>query len=390
MSRFLIGTILFAALVLAAPATAATVPKGPSGTDFYKPPQHVPSKHGTAIQWRKLSGDAVLKSARSNRLLLYSSTSTDGDAVAVSGTVAVPKGKAPKGGWPVVTWGHGTVGIADACAPSLVGMPGHYDSKLLNSWLQAGFAVVRTDYEGLGVPGEAHPYLIGVSEGRSMLDLVRAARRLDKKIGKNFVSAGHSQGGHAALWAGSLAKKWTPDLRLRGTLALAPASHLAEQASLLSALTSPSGVSGLAALIARGIDVYVPSLHVPALLSERAQALYPQVDSVCLGDLSAPTAFGALAPSELFAQGANVSAFIAALKKNDPDGLKLPGDVQIEQGSADTTVFPLYTTPLANDYKHRGVDVTYKTYKGYDHAQAVTGAKAAKDATAFVKRALRD
>ena len=64
--------------------------------------------------------------------------------------------------------------------------------------------------------------------------------------------------------------------------------------------------------------------------------------------------------------------------------------MQIEQGAADTTVFPLYTTPLANDYKRRGLDVTYKTYKGYDHAQAVTGAKAAKDATAFVRRALGD
>jgi hypothetical protein len=388
MQRFL-GSTLLAALVLAAPAHAA-VPKGPAGADFYKPPQNVPSKHGTAIQWRKLTGDAVLKSAKSNRLLLYSSTSSDGDAVAESGTVAVPKGKAPKGGWPVVTWGHGTVGIADACAPSIAGMPGSYDSKLLNSWLKAGYAVVRTDYEGLGIPEQTHPYLVGVSEGRSMLDIIRAARQLDKNIGKNFVSAGHSQGGHAALWTGSLAKKWTPDLKLRGTLALAPASHLGEQASLLSALTSPSALSGLAAMIARGIDVYDPSLHVPALLSDRARALYPQIDSVCLSDLAAPTAFGALAPSELFAPGANVSGFIAALKKNDPDNLKLPGDVQIEQGTADTTVFPLYTTPLANDYKRRGVDVTYKTYKGYDHAQAVTGAKAAKDATAFVKRALGD
>jgi pimeloyl-ACP methyl ester carboxylesterase len=289
-----------------------------------------------------------------------------------------------------VTWGHGTVGIADACAPSIAGMPGEYDSKLLNSWLKAGYAVVRTDYEGLGIPGQTHPYLIGVSEGRSMLDMVRAARGLDKKIGKDFVIAGHSQGGHAALWAGSLARKWTPDLKLRGTLALAPASHLAEQASLLSALTSPSGLSGLAALIARGIDVSKPSLHVPSLLSERAQALYPQVDTSCLSDLSASTAFGALAPSELFAPGANLAPFIAQLKKNDPDGLKLPGKVQIEQGAADTTVFPLYTTPLANDYKRRGLDVTYKTYKGYDHAQAVTGAKAAKDATAFVRRALGD
>ena len=57
-------------------------------------------------------------------------------------------------------------------------MLGGYDHALLNRWLKAGYAVVRTDYEGLGTPGD-HPYLIGVSEGRSVLDMVRAARKLD-------------------------------------------------------------------------------------------------------------------------------------------------------------------------------------------------------------------
>src|SRR4051794_32525835 len=136
MQRFLAGFATLAALVLAAPASAATVPKGPSGTDFYKTPAHFPSGHGAAIQWRKLTGESVLKSAKSNRLLLYRSQSADGGKVAVSGTVAVPKGKAPTGGWPVVTWAHGTTGIADACAPSIAGTQASYDSPLLNSWLK--------------------------------------------------------------------------------------------------------------------------------------------------------------------------------------------------------------------------------------------------------------
>ena len=138
----------------------------------------------------------------------------------------------------MVTWAHGTTGIADRCAPCRAGMPGSYDHPLLNRWLKAGYAVVRTDYEGLGTPGD-HPYLIGDSEGRSVLDMVRAARKLDANIGKRVVIAGHSQGGHAALFAGSLARRWTPELTLRGTLAFAPVSHLGEQAALLRALTAP-------------------------------------------------------------------------------------------------------------------------------------------------------
>src|SRR3954471_3818077 len=124
---------LAAALLFAAPATAK-VPSGPAGTAFYTPAKAVPSKHGTPIWQRKLTGRDVLKSAKSNTLLLYSSTSTTGRAVPVSGVVSVPKGKAPKGGWPVVTWAHGTTGIADACAPSLTGTV--YDSPLLNKWLK--------------------------------------------------------------------------------------------------------------------------------------------------------------------------------------------------------------------------------------------------------------
>jgi hypothetical protein len=41
--------------------------------------------------------------------------------------------------------------------------------------------VVQTDYEGLGTPG-THPYLNGPSEGRRVLDMVRAARRLDGSL----------------------------------------------------------------------------------------------------------------------------------------------------------------------------------------------------------------
>ena len=385
MQRFFAGAFL-AALVLAAPASAA-VPKGPAGLDFYKSPDRLPA-HGSAIQWRKLTGDPVLKSAASNRLLLYSSTSRNGGKVAVSGTVAVPKGKAPKGGWPVVSWAHGTVGIADACAPSIAGMPGNYDSALLNSWLKAGYAVVRTDYEGLGVPNVTHPYLIGPSEAHSLLDIVRAARKLDPKIGKDLVLAGHSQGGHAVLWANSLARKYTPDLKLKGTLALAPASHLGEQASLLSALNSPSGLSGLAAMILRGIDVDQPSLNIGTLLSDRAKALYPRVDQDCLTDLSQANEFGGLAPAELFAPNVNTAPIVAALNKNDPEDLKLHGPVQIEQGKADGTVIPLFTDQLNTALRGKSAHVTYKTYAGVDHAGIVLKASPAKDATKFVKQEL--
>jgi pimeloyl-ACP methyl ester carboxylesterase len=371
---------LLLAALLAAPASAQ-VPTGPAGDAFYTPPATLPAGHGTPIWQRKLSGGAALKRARRNRLVLYRSTATDGAAIAVSGTVAVPKGKAPKRGWPVISWAHGTTGIADACAPSRSNALGGYDHTLLNRWLKAGYAVVQTDYEGLGTPGD-HPYLIGVSEGRSVLDIVRAARKLDRRIGKRVLLAGHSQGGHAALWAASLQRTWAPELKLRGTLAFAPASHIGDQAALLRALDQPSGISGLAALILRGIDIARPDLNIQARLSDRAMALYPEIGTKCLGELSAQTSFGGVAPAALIRPDVPVDPVVAALNANDPETLKIRGPVRIAQGTADTTVFPNFTMALANRIK---ADVSYKTYAGIDHVQVVLNRKPAADATTFVR-----
>ena len=239
----------------------------------------------------------------------------------MSGTVSVPKGRPPRGGWPVISWAHGTTGIADRCAPSLDSPfdPAHgliaYAYPLLERWLKAGYAVVRTDYEGLGTPG-AHPYLIGRSEAYSVLDAVRAARKLDTRLGRRVVIAGHSQGGQSALWAASLAGRWTPELKVRGTVALAPVSHLAEQTPLLPNLKDPGALSGLVAMILRGVDIAQPQLGVAAALTERAAALYPQTLTECIPALASPGSFGGLAPAELIRAGVDYGPSTAALARS--------------------------------------------------------------------------
>jgi pimeloyl-ACP methyl ester carboxylesterase len=370
MRRCVLLGILLAGLT-AAPAHAA-VKKGPAGSKFYTPASKlVKGSHGSVIYARRLTGHEVLSSASANRLVLYRSTGIDGKPTAVSGAVALPRGKAPKGGWPVITWAHGTTGIADSCSPTRTNALGGYDHALLQGWLKSGYAVVRTDYAGLGTPGD-HPYLIGASEGRAVLDMVRAARKLEKRIGRQVIVSGHSQGGHAALWAAALASKWTPELNVRGTVAFAPASHLGEQLALLPGLTSPSGLSGLASLIVRALDDAYPSLRVGDLLSTRAAALYPQTRTKCLPALARPDSFGGLAPADLFKPGANLAPLDAKLNANDPEDLRIKTPVLVEQGTADTTVFPAFTQQLVDEYVKNGVPVTYKTYTDVNHGGIVT------------------
>src|SRR3954449_10987499 len=101
MSRATLALTLAAATLpatRAAPA-AAKVRTGPAGDAFYTPPSPLPSgTHGAAIWARGVTNTAKLTSARSNRVVLYTSTGVTGKPVAVSGVVSVPKGKAPTGG----------------------------------------------------------------------------------------------------------------------------------------------------------------------------------------------------------------------------------------------------------------------------------------------------
>jgi pimeloyl-ACP methyl ester carboxylesterase len=384
MSVALLAAIAIGALAAVAFAKANTKHPtlGPKGLAFYSPRQLPKGPHGTLIWERPLTGGGSLKGAK-NYLVDYKQVGVRGTLVPVSGMVAIPRGKAPKGGWPVITWAHGTTGIADVCAPSrLPAGTGGLNTPMLESWIKAGYAVVRTDYEGLGGPGP-HPYLIGVSEGRGGLDIVRAAHQLNSQLSDVVVISGHSQGGHAALWAASLVRSYTPEIKLRGVLAFAPASHIATEAAFLKSLTSTS-LTGLAATIFRGLDVSYPSLHVSSLLTARGAALYPQTLTKCLGQLDEPASFGGLPLDQLVKPTADISAALSELQKNDPGELKIGAPVLLEQGSSDTTVLPPFTAALTKSLAGVGDTVTEHTYPGATHGTVLIAAQA--DQAAFLRR----
>lgn len=372
-------------------AQAAAVTLGPAGSRFYQPPHVLPAgRHGTLIWERAFHGVAALSDAK-NYLVLYKQVGIKGKQVAVSGVVSVPKGKAPKGGWPVVSFAHGTTGIADMCAPSRAAGPNSDAGKsdlgyapLLSGWVKGGYAVVRTDFEGLGTPG-VHPFLIGRSEAYGVLDIIRAARQLDPALSRRVIISGHSEGGQAALWAASLAPAYTPELHVLGTVAFAPQSHTAEEVSFLKSVSSTT-LTPIAGLILRGSDVAYPSLHVSSLLTAAGARLYPQTLTKCLDQLSSPTSLGGLPLDQLVKPSANLTADIAAIRRNDPDNLKIKSPVLLEQGLADTTVFPLFDQELSQSLAKRGDSVTYHTYAGATHDGVVKAA--ATDATQFLEKHL--
>lgn len=235
------------------------------GPGFYEVPAPIPAgDHGDLLRFQPIPTPA--EGVALSRIM-YLSETVAGEPTVVTGTLMLPETEPPEGGWPLVAHAHGSTGVADLCAPSVsVEADGRYSLELAllaGSVAERGVAIVSTDYEGLGGPG-LHPFMVGVSEGRSVLDSVLAARQFP---GTEFVDEvgvlGYSQGGHAVLWANQLAAEWTPDIDIVGVMAGAPASEL-------SLLVDPSrGVfaDGFGIGVVAGQLAVHPELDPAAVLS---------------------------------------------------------------------------------------------------------------------------
>lgn len=64
--------------------------------------------------------------------------------------------------------------------------------------------------------------MFAASAANTVTDIVRAAGQLDLRLAKKWVVAGHSLGGHAALYTARFAPERAPKLDLLGSVSLAP------------------------------------------------------------------------------------------------------------------------------------------------------------------------
>jgi hypothetical protein len=207
-SRLAVVAVLFALSAHLSPLSAQT--------SFYDAPKSLlDGEPGSVVRQERIDG-APLGAAAYR--VLYRSTGLTGEPIFVSGVVVVPPGEAPAGSRPIIAWAHPTTGITPRCAPSLAIFL-FQQIQGLRSFVAHGCVVAATDYPGLGTP-QTHPYLVGDSEARAVIDAVRVAGAMPGSGGgKRFVVWGHSQGGQAALFTGLIAKTYAPELTF---LALRP------------------------------------------------------------------------------------------------------------------------------------------------------------------------
>lgn len=302
--------------------------------------------------------------------VMYLSTTALGAPVAVTGLVAIPRTPPPAGGYPVVSWAHGTTGMAPQCAPSLEPTGTAGTLALANLMLDRGWEFVATDYQGEGTPGPL-PYLVGATAAHDAVDIVRAARQVPgAHPSSTYAVWGHSEGGHSALYALELGLSYAPELHLVGVVAGAPPS----QFGLFYPFVANSPARYYLLMIEGGFnaaygDARAPLDHVLTPLGER---LVPDLTQGCEADVAKVVdqyAFGAVFKANAISD----PAWKPLVDANDPSTFSTPVPVPllIPQGSEDTTVPPVTTQLLAQHLCAIGQDVTRWLYPGFGHADVV-------------------
>lgn len=390
-----------AALLLSSAAVAAGVraptpdPLQGDGrvSAFYTWDDEIPAQPGELLRSERLPSTLGLASAGQQLRLLYSSTDgVDGKTpIAVSGALFLPKGQAPQGGWPIVAWGHGTFGMADICAPSWFGRS-YRDVRYLNAWLQQGFAVVATDYQGLGTPGP-NPQLNNRSNSYTMLDSVRAVLHSVPGLANQVVLVGQSQGGSAVVAAAGYASSYAPDLDIRGTVATgviynASRQTLATLAPFQSAYhRDPNRVDATLAyqfysvLSAQQIE---PGLKASEVLTDTALPLLEQSRISCLASLEDDSALAQLTNANTVKPGgdARLQAWWNEYLKYPTLKIKTPLFIGI---GADDGLAPLELA-LAKDACAAGTTVEAHLYAGREHNGTVNSSL--EDSIPFVRKVL--
>ena len=308
----------------------------------------------------------------------YRSVGVNGAANEVTGVVILPDGPAPKEGRDVVAWAHGTSGVAKGCALSQ--SPALFGSIAgLRQLLAKGYAVVATDYAGLGTPGP-HPYLAGDVSAYAILDSVRAAQEYGRgSISRRVVFWGESQGGHASLWAAQLAGRYAPELQVAGVAAAAPPTDLKAN---LTGGTNPLVRALMTAFTAAS---WSQAYDVPlsTVLGPVGQDVARRLARNCitLDPFSLRTKIGlvrfARALEKVDVSKSPPWAELLRRHSVQPAGLSVP--TFIAQGSADPIVAPSVTRRFVQQLcRSRTVPVRYYQIEGGDH---ITVAKRSADAT---------
>lgn len=353
----------------------------PQYAEFYTPPDPLPpGQPGDLIRTEpsrlvlEPSGQLGAIMATGTRIM-YRSKDTHGNPIAVTGTYFEPYNDWPgHGPRPLISYAPGTQGQGNQCAPSRMFNQGihysggwdimfNYEELFVATMVARGFAIVMTDYEGLGTPS-MHTYVGRVAEGQAVLDVARAAMRLPgTSLDPHGPVAfwGYSQGGGAVASAAELAPSYAPELHIVGTYAGAPVADLKELLPYAdgSALVGVVGyaINGAIATYPENADV------IRSKLTPRGLAMLESASRQCVGQTILDFMFRHLQPyfNDNVWKVINEEPFSSMLDDQHVGRYKPNAPVLINSNRYDPLVPWTAANQLGRDWCAQGADVEFRT-----------------------------
>ncbi|WP_418602898.1 alpha/beta hydrolase family protein [Mycolicibacterium sp. SCSIO 43805] len=378
--------MIFAAALLIPPALAHAATLNWSGLDarFYDGPIPPP---GTTIESVPLAPALSLTGAGPAYRVLYSTVDQHDQPAVSTGAVFLPPGPAPEGGFPVIAWAHGTVGLGDDCTPSALPRSPR-DDEYLSHWLNQGYAVVASDYAGLGTPG-LMSYLNSVTTAHGVVDSVIAAHDMGLPLSPEWAIVGQSQGGGAAVASARWATEFSAGTGLdyRGVVATGtpanidnfvrqagPALELPELGPVANAYT---------AYILAAFREARPDLDINSVLTAEGLAAAERAETVCVRPLTDELAD--LNPAAFFsAPLSSIPGMADALYEymgTPSTGFDRP--LFLGVGLLDRDVPPASTLAFYDQLVANNQNVTLRIYPEEDHSGTVLASMA--DSTPFLR-----
>ena len=294
--------------------------------------------------------------------IAYHSLDAAGRDVPATAAVLLPAGKAPPAGWPVIAWAHGTSGVARQCAPSLM-KDVYYGDEGLKGMLDAGFAVVAADYQGLGGPG-THPWVNKTAQAHDVIYSLPAARKAVPALGRRWVADGHSQGGLAA-WGVAEQESSRDDPDYLGAVSVAGALRLDQFLELMD--RTAGGLTMYVAYMGWALHTRFPEFKPEDLLTPRAMQLYGQVTTQGCWYYGYAT-FADMPGKGVLKPNWRQNEYVQRFAKEDEEGtVPVNKPLLVLAGEADQSIPIEGVRELVARSCRNGTRLQFKSYPGLDH-----------------------
>ncbi|GAC70636.1 lipase family protein [Gordonia soli] len=358
------------------------------------PATAAPVRPGEVVGVRDLPRNLWVPGSAKASVLTYGTTDTFGKPALSTGTVFIPSGTAPAGGWPVISWAHGTAGLGDSCAPSRRGpaLP-ERDLPYLGNWLKQGYAIVASDYTGLGTPG-LPTYLDGRTTAHNVVDMVAAGREhsrdlpVGQRLSRSWAVVGQSQGGGAAIYTARYATQFGGrELDYRGAAGTGTPAYIEQLLLAAGPKVPPIAISpaltAYVSYIVASLRYAHPELGIDRILTPTGKRWAARAETACVEDFEAELR-GVSLGDYFSAPLASRPNFVGVLR----DYMAMPESgfdkpFYMGHGLVDTDVpFPTTAAYVARLTANRQ-PVTFRTYPS-DHSGTLIASQA--DSIPFVNR----